>query len=155
MSKRDVARLLREPKPPRSNPLLNASSSILQRRRLTRVASWVLLASVLASLFAVSPAAAQSSNPVCSGDSGTLPDMIEGFIQLTTAVGLMGLLVVWQADELMEMFTLSPEQKQMLKAHKRDAMKSGIVLLVLGPLYTIAGSVMGLPIAQCVDLVPF
>jgi len=60
---------------------------------------------VLLSVVAVEPALAQS-NPVCSDDSGTLVDMIEGFVQLTTALGVMGLLVVWQADSLMEMFTL-------------------------------------------------
>jgi hypothetical protein len=115
----------------------------------------LLLAGVLLTTLVVQPVAAQSSNPVCSDASGTLPNMIEGFIQLTTALGLMGLLVVWQADELAEMFTLGPEQKRQLKKHKRGSMKSAAVLVLLGPLFTIAGSVMDLPIASCVDLVPF
>jgi hypothetical protein len=53
------------------------------------------------------------------------------------------------------MFTLNPEQKKGLKRHKRSAMKSAVILVVLGPLYTVAGSMMGLPLAQCVDLVPW
>ena len=61
------------------------------------------------SLFAVEPAAAQS-NAVCSADN--LPSMIEGFFQLTTALGIVGLAVVWQADSLIEMFTITPEQKK-------------------------------------------
>lgn len=107
---------------------------------------------VFLSLFAVQPVAAQS-NAVCSADN--LPSMIEGFFQLTTALGIVGLAIVWQADSLIEMFTLNPEQKKGLKRHKRSAMKSAVVLVVLGPLYTVAGSMMGLPLAQCVDLVPW
>ncbi|MFA1612601.1 hypothetical protein [Halobellus rubicundus] len=107
---------------------------------------------VLLGLFAVQPVAAQS-NAVCSADN--LPSMIEGFFQLTTALGIVGLAIVWQADSLIEMFTLNPEQKKGLKRHKRSAMKSAVVLVVLGPLYTVAGSMMGLPLAQCVDLVPW
>ena len=107
---------------------------------------------VLLSLFAVQPVAAQS-NAVCSADN--LPSMIEGFFQLTTALGIVGLAIVWQADSLIEMFTLNPEQKKGLKRHKRSAMKSAVVLVALGPLYTVAGSMMNLPLAQCVDLVPW
>jgi hypothetical protein len=103
-------------------------------------------------VFAVQPVFAQS-NAVCSADN--LPSMIEGFFQLTTALGIVGLAVVWQADSLVEMFTITPEQKKGFKRHKRSAMKSAVVLVVLGPLYTVAGSMMGLPLAQCVDLVPW
>lgn len=105
-------------------------------------------------LIATEPALAQT-NPVCTDESGTLQNMIEGFVQITTALGLMGLLVVWQADSLMEMFTLSREQKVSIKQHKRGAMRSAATLVVLGPLFTVAGSTMDLPLAQCVDLVPF
>jgi hypothetical protein len=113
-------------------------------------------------LIPVQPGAAQessdstgSSNPICQDSSGTLADMIEGFVQITTALGVMGLLLVWQADSLMEMLTLDREQKAKIKQHKRGAMRSAGVLIVLGPLFTVAGSTMGLPIAQCVNLIPF
>ena len=99
---------------------------------------------ILLSLFAVQPAAAQT-NVVCNADN--LPSMIEGFFQLTTALGIVGLAIVWQADSVIDMFTLNPEQKKGLKRHKRSAMKSTVVLVVLGPLYTVAGSMMGLPLA--------
>ena len=81
--------------------------------------------------------------------------MIEGFFQLTTGLGIVGLAVVWQADSLIDMFTLNPEQKKGLKRHKRSALKSTIILVTLGPLYTVAGSMMGLPLADCVNLVPW
>ena len=157
MSSNVVHRLqdvLTNERPARWLPIASAGATP-GRPTLARIGWVLLLSGILLSLFTIQPVAAQSSNPVCSGDSGTLPNMIEGFIQLTTALGLMGLLVIWQADELMEMFTLAPEQKQTFVSHKRSAMKSAAVLVVLGPLYTIAGSVMGLPIAQCVDVVPF
>nr|WP_317618585.1 hypothetical protein [Natronobiforma cellulositropha] len=100
----------------------------------------------------VEPVTAQDSI-VCEAEQ--LPDMISGFFQITTAIGLVGLVVVWQADSLAEMFTMSPDQKKGLKQHKRTALKSAVILLVLGPLYTVAGSAMGLPLADCVDLVPW
>jgi len=56
--------------------------------------------------------------------------MIEGFFQLTTGLGIVGLAVVWQADFLIEMFTLNPDQKKGLKRHKRSAMKSAVVLVI-------------------------
>lgn len=124
---------------------------------LFQIGRLFLITILLCSLIGAQPVVAQEAdeNPVCSDESGTLPDMIEGFVQLTTAFGFMGLLVVWQIDELAEMFTLGAERKQALKKHKLGAMKSATVLLLLGPLFTIAGSVMELPVAQCVDLVPF
>lgn len=103
-------------------------------------------------LVAVDPVAAQES-AVCEADR--LPEMISGFFQLTTAIGLMGLVVVWQADSLMEMFTMRPEQREGLKRHKLTALKSAVILLILGPLYSVAGSMMNLPLAECVDLVPW
>jgi hypothetical protein len=127
----------------RPGPALLLDSRLPQRAALTLA---------LLSLFAVSPAAAQT-NAVCSADK--LPSMIEGFFQLTTGLGIVGLAIVWQADSLIEMFTLNPEQKKGLKRHKRSAMRSALVLVVLGPLYTVAGSMMGLPLAECVDLVPW
>ncbi|WP_420028395.1 hypothetical protein [Haloglomus litoreum] len=139
------------------------SPTASEGHRTRAIARWSLLFVLLLGLGmgAVQPAAAQdnsgsgATNPICQDSSDTLAQMIEGFIQITTAIGLMGLLVVWQADSLMEMFTLSREQKAKIKEHKRGAMRSAGVLVVLGPLFSVAGSTMGLPIAQCVDLIPF
>jgi len=118
------------------------------RNLLRRIGGAILLFSVVA----VEPVAAQQS-AVCTADN--LPSMIEGFFQLTTALGIVGLAVVWQANSLIDMFTLSPDQKKGLKRHKRSALKSATILVVLGPLYTVAGSMMNLPLAQCVNLVPW
>lgn len=101
------------------------------------------------------PVSAQESNPICSDESDTLANMIEGFIQITTALGVMGLLLVWQADSLLEMVTVGRDQKASLREHKRTAIKSAAVLICLGPLFTVAGTMMNLPIASCVDLIPF
>ncbi|UTF54851.1 hypothetical protein [Natronosalvus rutilus] len=107
---------------------------------------------VLLTVVAVDPVLAQES-VVC--DAEGLPGMISGFFQITTALGLMGLVVVWQADSLVEMFTMNFEQKKDLKQHKRTALKSALILVILGPLYTVAGATMGLPLAECVDFVPW
>lgn len=126
------------------------------RRLNTAVRTTIVIATLAIGvlLIAVQPALA-ADNPVCQEDSGTLVNMIEGFVQLTTGLGIMGLLVVWQADSLMEMFTLSREQQANLKQHKRSALKSATVLVLLGPLFTLMGSSMDLPIAECVNLIPF
>ncbi|WP_053949399.1 hypothetical protein [Halolamina sediminis] len=125
-----------------------ASETSTTRRLIKQAALTVVLLSVVA----VEPVVAQD-NAVCSADN--LPSMIEGFFQLTTALGIVGLVVVWQADSLLEMFTIDREQKERFKRHKRSAMKSAVVLVVLGPLYTVAGSMMSLPLAECVNLVPW
>jgi hypothetical protein len=123
-------------------------------------------------LVAVQPAVAQSStptatgvtggsgadggvNPLCQDESGTLANIVEGFLQLTTGLGLMGFLIVWQGDAVAEMFTLSQEHQIELKEHRRRALKSAGTLLVLGPLFTVAGATMALPVADCVSLIPF
>ncbi|WP_226023982.1 hypothetical protein [Halomicrobium salinisoli] len=131
-----------------SDPERRSEQSPATTSRISRQAVFTV---ALVSLVAVEPAAAQ--NAVCDADN--LPSMIEGFFQLTTGLGIVGLAIVWQADSLIEMFTLDPEQKKGLKRHKRSAMKSAVVLVVLGPLYTVAGSMMSLPLAECVDLVPW
>lgn len=113
-----------------------------------------LLSVLVFLVVALEPAAAQA-NPVCAEESGTLVDMIEGFIRMTTALGIMGGLVVWQAEELANIFTIDQQKVMALKQHKRGTMKSVVILVLLGPLFTVGGSAMNLPIAQCVDLVPF
>jgi len=130
------------------NPTSNSRSPSIQRRvvRSGLASIGVLL------LIAVDPVLAQDG-VVC--DAEGLPEMISGFFQITTALGIMGLVVVWQADSLVEMFTMNIEQKKSLKQHKRTALKSAVILVILGPLYTVAGAAMGLPLAECVNLVPW
>jgi len=140
-----------------ANSLARPRVASKQYRRFGCLLALCLLAGIV---LASAPALAQdgdggSSNPVCQDSSNTLANMIEGFLQITTGLGIMGLLIVWQADSLAEMFTLNREQKANLKRHKHSATKSGAILVILGPLFTVAGSVMELPIAQCVDLIPF
>jgi hypothetical protein len=81
--------------------------------------------------------------------------IIEGFLKITVALGVIGLILIWQVDSLVEMVTVSREQKLAIKQHKRGAMKSAGTLVIIGPLFTVAGLLMGLPIAECVNLVPF
>ncbi len=131
-----------------SSDATSGQSSVDHRRWLWRGG----MAVVMFTLVAIHPAAAQDGI-VCDADQ--LPSMISGFFQVTTAIGIMGLAVVWQADSLAEMFTMSPEQKKGFKQHKRTALKSAVILLILGPLYSVIGPVMGLPLADCVDLVPW
>lgn len=118
----------------------------------TRWAWRVALSFVLLSLTAVQPALAQDG-VVC--DAEGLPEMVSGFFRITTTLGILGVVVVWQADSLVEMFAMSPEQKRGFEEHRRAALKSAVVLLILGPVYTVAGSVMGLPLAECIDLAPW
>lgn len=118
----------------------------------------LLFTIVILGVFTVQPAVAEETTNNATGivcGAEKLPDMVEGFFELTTGFGVLGLVIVWQGDSLLSMFTLSPEQKKGLKRHKRTALKSTIVLLTLGPLYTVAGSTMGLPMAECIDLVPW
>lgn len=113
-----------------------------------------VLVGLLLAVVAVDPAIAQSgTNVICQ--TSKLPAMIEGLFQLTTGAGIVGLVLVWQFDALIELFTLNPKQKKAIKEHKRSALKSTATLVVLGPLYSVAGTMMGLPMADCVNLAPW
>lgn len=148
---RSAAIRVRNTKRPMTSDIETADQSRIEQllRRRTRRG---LLAGIVLLLVAVEPALAQT-NAVCQADG--LPEVITGFFQLTTGIGLIGFVVVWQADSLIAMFTISPDHRERLKRHKRVALKSTVVLLVLGPLFTVAGATMGLPLAECVDLVPW
>jgi len=130
----------------------NSSEHDRNRPMSSRTPRQAAIAIVLLTLFVVEPAAAQN-NAVCGTEK--LPGMVEGFFQLTTTLGIVGFAVVWQADTLIEIFMPDPEQKKAFKRHKRSVIKSLVVLITLGPLYTVAGSMMGLPMAECVDFVPW
>jgi len=134
---------------------LHTYTTVRSQRYPLRALAFTGLTTILLSSLAVGPAAAQVllQSSVC--DAQNLPGMIEGFFQITTSLGIIGLAVVWQADSLVDMFTLDPEQKRGLKRHKQSAMKSAVILVILGPLYTVAGPIMGLPLAECVNLAPW
>jgi hypothetical protein len=117
-------------------------------RRLRRVGV-VTLGTALAS----QPAAAQSV--VCQDASDTLPGLIEGALLLIVGVGLMAAVVVYFADTLMEMLAFGMERRQQIKQHKRTVYKSAALLVVGGPLLAVMGPTLGLPFAECVDLIPF
>ena len=138
-----------------SAPRTDVSGKCAIEPRLLGYLSRACLLGLLIILFATGPAAAQADNPICADDSGTLVTIIEGFLKLTVALGVIGLILVWQLDSLVEMVTISREQKLAIKQHKRGAMKSAGTLVVIGPLFTVAGVLMGLPIAECVNLIPF
>lgn len=120
--------------------------------RTDRILRTAVLSIGLLLIVAVDPVLAQDG-VVCEAEG--LPEMISGFFQITTALGILGLVVVWQADSLVEMFTMNVDQKKSLKQHKRAALKSAVILVILGPLYTVAGAAMGLPLAECVNFVPW
>jgi hypothetical protein len=133
----------------------DSDSPTLASPLIARRSGQLLIALCLVLAFASTPVAAQEGNPICTDDSDTLAGLVEGFIQITTALGVMGLLVVWQADSLVEMVAMGRDQRASIRDHKRTALKSAVVLICLGPLFTVAGTTMGLPIASCVDLIPF
>jgi hypothetical protein len=99
------------------------------------------------------PASAQSV--VCQDTSGTLPGLIEGAILLIVGVGIMAAVVVYFADTLMEMLAFGMERRQQIKQHKRTVYRSAALLVVGGPLLAVMGPTLGLPFAECVDLIPF
>lgn len=132
---------------------MTKNAKVAYRIRRVTYRTTILLFALL--LIAVDPALAQTTDQsiVCQADG--LSTMISGFFQLTTGLGVIGLVVVWQGNSLMEMFSFGIDAREKIKRHKRTAFKSTGMLLVLGPLYTVAGSTMGLPLASCVDLAPW
>ena len=117
--------------------------------RWTRRVGLVTIGTVLLS----QPASAQSV--ICQDPSGTLPGLIEGAILLIVGVGIMTAVVVYFADTLLQMLAIEPPDRDQIRAHKRTVYKSTALLVVAGPLLAVMGPTLGLPFAQCVDLIPF
>lgn len=120
-----------------------------------RLALLAVLAGPLLALLAVDPVAAESPPPVCSADSGTLPSLIEGFIQLTTALGLLGLLAVWQADTITDRLVIGIEGQRRLTQQKLRTAKRSATLVILGTLLILASQLNHLLITHCTNPVPF
>lgn len=133
--------------PPHPNP-----TTWLRQLQTSRFLRQGLTVTLGVLLVAVTPVLAQS-DPICTATK--LTPIIEGAFEISTAIGVLGVALVWQFDSLVEMFTIGIDDKRALKRHKRTALKSAVILLVLGPLYTVAGSIMGLPLASCIDLAPW
>lgn len=81
-----------------------------------------------------------------------IPTYLTGFLQITTVLGLVGAIAVWQADTLAEVLTMNPAQKRNLRSHKRSAAKAAVTLLLIGPVSWALVQAMGLPMASCFDL---
>lgn len=112
--------------------------------------SQLMLALLLVSLIASSPAAAQesASSTLCSNE--ILSNFFSGLFKATTLLGLSGALVVYKWQTLMEMITFSQQQRKAIKQKKSDVVRGVAVLVLIGPAYTAIGSMMGLPGASCV-----
>lgn len=139
-----------------NHPVVLVVMAIVARRNRYWWLRAVGLSIFIGLVVVVTPVAAETSssaNPICN--AAKLPGIIEGFFQLTTAIGIMGLVLVWQVDTVIEMFKPAPEQREAVRRHKRTAAKSAGIVTALGPMYTVAGSIMGLPLATCVNLAPW
>lgn len=141
----------------------HADEATPESRLLSHPLLLVVLVLMPLVLFVASTAAAPTPTPTAAADSGgnpvcsteKLPGMVEGFFQITTTVGILGFAVVLQIDTLIEIFNPPPETRQKLKRHKLAAAKSAGLLTLIGPLYAVAGPLMGLPLAPCLNLVPW
>lgn len=110
----------------------------------------------LIAFVAIAPATAAAADPVPLQSSSTddicstdIPSYLSTFMELTTILGLVGLVAVWQMDTLAELLTMNPRQKRNLKQHKRSSAKSGVVLLVLGPVFSVFIRMMDVGLGSC------
>jgi hypothetical protein len=122
---------------------------------IARAAARLIGYGLVLCLLASTPVAAaeNASSFLCEAEK--LPAMIEAVFRLTTVAGVIGLITVWQGSAFLEVFTLSPEQKLALKNHRRKAFKSTLILVSIGPLFSVVGPSIGLPLASCINLVPW
>lgn len=129
------------------------TNSILDRFRGYGVPGVVGLTALV--LVAADPTAAQNICENASGSTNRIGNIVNGFFQLTTALGLVGVVLLWQGDALANLFTLSPKQKRGLKRRKSSAMKGALVLLLLGPMIFALDQVIpggGLPLGGCANV---
>lgn len=79
----------------------------------------------------------------------------ETFIRFTFGAGLLGAFVVWQGTALGNMLSLDRNQKRKLKKYRGSATKSFGVLVLLGPLFQVITSVLGVGAVGCMSLTFF
>ena len=139
---------------------LTSGRSRIDGQGLARSVRVVLIGALALSLLAA-PAAAQEGDSGASSDlCGTdgMADMtriVEGAIQLMWALGMMGAVVMYKADTVVEIVARGPEQRKQVKKHKQQIIGSSVVLILLGPFVEVAGAVMNIPIASCVSVIPW
>ncbi|MFC5367165.1 hypothetical protein [Salinirubrum litoreum] len=136
------------------DPTTDSGNATEQNERTTGH-RWVRGVGLLAigSVLFSQPAAAQSV--ICQDTSGTLPGLVEGAILLIVGVGIMAAVVMYFADTLMQMLVITGPRRESVDAHKRTVYRSAAMLVVAGPLLAVMGPTLGLPFADCVDLIPF
>jgi hypothetical protein len=104
------------------------------------------------SMVAVQPVMGQATI-VCNGGSATqLGELLQRFFQLTTLVGILGVFAIWQGGSLAEIITLSQKQKRNIKQHKSSSLKAAVVLVLIGPLFSVASSGLVGGSMDCLDL---
>lgn len=140
---------------------LTSGRSRIDGQRLARSVRVVLIG-VLALSLVATPAAAQedsdggASGDLCESDGmAELTRIVEGGIQLMFALGMMGAVVMYKADTVVEIVARGPEQRKQVKKHKQQIIGSSMVLILLGPFVEVAGAIMNIPIASCVSVIPW
>lgn len=84
-----------------------------------------------------------------------LGSIVETFVRFTFGAGLLGAFVVWQGTALGNMLSLDRSQKRKLKKYRGSATKSFGVLVLIGPLFTVITSVLGVGAVGCISLTFF
>ncbi|WP_440989575.1 hypothetical protein [Haloarchaeobius baliensis] len=109
------------------------------------------------SMVAVQPVMAQPNSIVCQDASTTnnLGDLVETFFQITTVAGLVGVFAVWQGGSVAEVLTLSQRQKRNIKEYKSSTMKAAVVMVLIGPMFTVFSSQIMSSQLGCLSLTQF
>lgn len=95
-----------------------------------------------------------SDNPVCN--TGMIPSLMNTGIQLSIwgAGGVMFLTYVG-TNALESIPFISQEQREMLKSARGTAIRRGFLVFLAGPVFTLFANAADIPLASCINFVPF
>lgn len=141
---------------------MNTNDDDGSNRSLASIAKTALAVILLLNVMAVPVAAQDAGTMLCETDSSGDPtnntnelgSLVNTWLQMMFSIGVVAAIGMYQYETLVGMVTFKQSQKRYMKEKKRDIVKAIVVLIAVGPLFTIfASSTIGS--AGCVSFIPW
>jgi len=131
-----------------------ADRAVLAGFRFIRVLQVLPWAAIGIMLFASPTLATQGAGSGLCGTDGA-PTFINGFMQLSFSIGVLGAIGMFQLQNAQEVFSIDQETKKKIKKRKSGILK-GAGMLIATPLGVKYGlPKLGISVASCIKIVPF
>lgn len=99
-------------------------------------------------------AAGSGDNPICN--TGMIPGLMNVGIQLSIWGAGGGMFLTYVGTNALESVPfISQEQREALKSARGTAIRRGLLVFLAGPVFTLIANAADIPLAECIEFVPF